>query len=212
VPDSNPIFSPGIVPYLESLVRPRHAVLAAMEDRARETGFPIVGPQVGTFLQILVRAAGVREIFELGSGFGYSALWMALALPPEGRITTTESSEDNVALARGYFREADLENKVEMLTGDGLETLRERENTYDLIFCDLDKQQYPETIPVVLERLRRGGLFVTDNVLWEGRVREIEPDETTRAILLFNRTLHKTEEFLTSFLPLRDGISISLKR
>ncbi len=205
------ILNPSIEEYLRGLGPAPHPVLARMEERARASDFPIVGPLVGAMLQVLIRSAGVRVIFELGSGFGYSALWMALALPDDGTITCTETSGENVERARAYLEEAGVAGKVEFLQGDGLEILARRSETFDLIFSDVDKRQYPETLPLVLPRLRTGGLFLTDNVLWSGRVTEPAPDESTRAILEFTRLLYAAKELETTIVPLRDGVSVSVK-
>lgn len=205
------LHTPELERYLQGLDPERHPVLIGMEERARERGFPIVGPMVGALLQILVRATGATRIFELGSGFGYSALWMALALPEGGGIVATEGNEENVLLARASLEEAGVGDRVEFLRGDALEILESSDSSFDLIFNDVDKVQYPRVLPLVPPRLRTGGLFLTDNVLWSGRVAGEEPDETTRAIIEFTRALRESPDFLTTILPLRDGVSISVR-
>ena len=205
------IISPSIENYLAGLIPPRNVVLLDMENRAKREDFPAVGPQVGMLLELLARAIKAERIIELGSGFGYSGLWLAKALPPQGKIILTDENQDNLKSAVKNFERMGLLEKMEYRLGNALEIFAQETGPFDLVFNDVDKEDYPQVIKLAHPRLRKGGLLVTDNTLWSGMVAENEPDETTRFILEHNRILAEHQGFLTVQLPLRDGISVSLK-
>ena len=205
------ILHPRIEAYLATRAPHGDPILSEMEGRAEREEFPIVGPQVGRLLMLLARAIRARRIFEVGSGFGYSALWFAKALPRGGRVTLTEYSADHSRAARDYLSRAGQGPKARCLVGDGLELLRRARESFDLIFLDADKRQYPAAFRAGLPKLRAGGLFVADNLLWFGGVLDPRPDADTRGILEFTRLIHQTPGLLSRIVPLRDGVSVSLK-
>jgi predicted O-methyltransferase YrrM len=130
-----------------------------------------------------------------------------------GRVIYTDGDAKNAERARGYFTRAGVSKRITLHTGDALEYLSEQKHEFDIIFNDVDKEDYPRVLRLVAPRLRKGGLFITDNVLWSGRVAERNPkDSTTKAILEFNRKLYDTPEFYTTILPIRDGLAVALKR
>lgn len=199
--------------YLYSMLPKRDEVLAEMEDYATEHSIPIVGPAVARVLQQLALMIDARNIFELGSAIGYSTIWWAQAVGDKGRVIYTDGDSKNTERARGYFQRAGLSNRIKLHTGDALEFLSEQKQEFDIIFNDVDKEDYPRVLRLVASRLRKGGLFITDNVLWSGRVAEKNPTEaTTKAILEFNRKLYDTKEFYTTLLPIRDGLAVALKK
>jgi predicted O-methyltransferase YrrM len=206
-----PIVDPRIERYLEELTPARDPVVAEMETLAAGRRFPIVGPLVGRLLFQLARAIGARAVFECGSGFGYSAWWFARAVGEGGRVVLTEGSIENCERARDYLSRAGLSGRVEIRQGDGLEILAAAAGPFDLIFCDIDKHQYPRVHPLLGARLRRGGLFVCDNLLWSGRVAGPERDPDTEGIRELTRLLYADPDLLTTILPLRDGVGISLR-
>jgi len=202
----------GVEAYLTSLLPERDEVLAEMEARARERSLPIVGPAVGRFLFQLARMMGARTVFELGSSIGYSTLWWAHAVGKQGRVIYTDSDRANAREARGYFEQAGVADRIEIRTGDALELLSEEKGSYDIVFNDVDKQDYPRVLRVAPARVRSGGMLITDNALWCGQVASpAKPDECTRGVLEYNRLLKGSPEFFTTVVPLRDGISLSLK-
>jgi caffeoyl-CoA O-methyltransferase len=207
-----PIIHAEIVKYLSSIRLPSDPLLAEMETLAAERDFPIVGPDVGRLLFILARFAGARRVLELGSGFGYSAYWFALALPQEGEVHCTDQSADNHEQAQTYFRRAGMETKLHFHVGDALSLARAINGPFDIIFNDIDKEDYPAVIETATPLLRSGGLLVTDNALWSGKVAEPEPDATTRGVLRFNQGLAADARYETVILPLRDGLSVAMKR
>jgi caffeoyl-CoA O-methyltransferase len=199
--------------YLYSMLPKRDPVLAEMEDYATEHKVPIVGPAVARVLQQLAMMINARAVFELGSAIGYSTIWWAQAVGDKGRVIYTDGDSKNVERARGYFARAGVANRITLHTGDALEFLSEQKQEFDIIFNDVDKEDYPRVLRLVAPRLRTGGLFITDNVLWSGRVAQKNPtDATTKAILDFNRKLYDATEFYTTILPIRDGLAVAVKK
>jgi predicted O-methyltransferase YrrM len=199
--------------YLYSMLPKRDAVLTEMEDYAAAHNVPIVGPAVGRILQQLALMINAKTIFELGSAIGYSTIWWAQAVGEKGRVTYTDGDPKNAERARGYFDRAGVAGRVTVHTGDALEYLSEQKQEFDIIFNDVDKTDYPRVLRLVSPHLRKGGLFITDNVLWSGRVAEKNPKSAeTKAILEFNQRLGASPEFMTTILPIRDGVAVALKR
>ena len=199
--------------YLYSMLPKRDAVLVEMEQYATEHDVPIVGPAVASVLQQLALAINARTVFELGSAIGYSTIWWAQAVGEKGQVIYTDGDPKNAERARGYFTRAGVSCCIKIHTGDALEYLSEQKQEFDIIFNDVDKDDYPRVLRLVAPRLRKGGLFITDNVLWSGRVAEKNPtDKRTKAILEFNRKLYDSTEFYTTILPIRDGLAVALKK
>lgn len=198
--------------YLYSMLPKRDAVLTEMEQYATEKSIPIVGPAVARVLQQLALMINARKIFELGSAIGYSTIWWAQAVGEGGTVVYTDGDAQNAERARGYFTRAGVSKQIVLRTGDALEILSEEKQEFDIIFNDVDKEDYPRVLRLIAPRLRKGGLFITDNVLWSGRVAEKNPDARTKAILEFNRKLYDSEDFYTTLLPIRDGLAVALKR
>ena len=199
--------------YLYSMLPKRDEVLAEMEDYATAHNVPIVGPAVARVLQQLALIIQARTVFELGSAIGYSTIWWAQAVGEKGRVIYTDGDAKNAERARGYFKRAGVSNRIALHTGDALEFLSEQKQEFDIIFNDVDKEDYPRVLRLVAPRLRKGGLFITDNVLWSGRVAETNPaDARTKAILEFNRKLYEAKEFYTTILPIRDGLAVAVKK
>ena len=200
----------GLDDYLLSVLPPRDAVLARMEAEAARRGIPIVGPAVGRLLAQYARLLGARRVFELGSAIGYSTIWLARAVD-DARVFYTDGSEENAAEARRNLAEAGVSGRVTVLVGDALTRLEETEGEFDLIFNDVDKEGYPDVLRRAVPRLRVGGLLVTDNVLWDGRLRlpPCEDDAETAAIREFHRLCYGHPDLETTIVPLRDGLSVA---
>jgi predicted O-methyltransferase YrrM len=206
------ITDPEVEKYFYGLLPERDPVLQEMEQQARERDIPIVGPAVGRVLYQYARLINARKIFELGSAIGYSTIWWAQAVGEGGEVFYTDGDQKKADEARGYFRWAGIESRIRVAVGDALELLSEQKQEFDIIFNDVDKEDYPRVLHLVKARLRRGGLFITDNVLWSGKVTQKEPqEESTRAIQEFNQKLYAMEDFFTTILPLRDGVAVSVK-
>ncbi|MBD3336031.1 MAG: methyltransferase domain-containing protein [Candidatus Eisenbacteria bacterium] len=197
--------------YLEDLHPVSDPVVKEMEQLGRETDFPIVGPMVGRLLEISARLTQSRNVLELGSGFGYSAYWLLRGMEGGGRLTLTETRPDRLQLARKHLSRTGTGVTIDYRQGDAMDVLEESGEPLDLVFCDFDKPQYPRVIEPVARRLRPRGLFLTDNTLWSGRVAEADPDETTRAIQVFNRLLLRDGRFRSTILPIRDGVALAIR-
>jgi predicted O-methyltransferase YrrM len=198
--------------YMLALLPARDTVLQEMEAQALKRDIPIVGPAVGRVFYQYARLISARKVFELGSAIGYSTLWWAQAVGAGGEVFYTDGDPKKADEARGYFQRAGMASRIRIGVGDALEQLSAQKQEFDIIFNDVDKQYYPGVLDLVAPRLRRGGLFITDNVLWSGRVTETEAkEETTRAIQEFNRRLYGMKEFFTTVLPLRDGLAVAVK-
>lgn len=205
------IVQPDIEQYLKDITPDRDRVLTEMELYAQETGFPIIGPLVGRLLYLLAASTNAKRILELGSGFGYSAYWFAKATGDDARIICTDAKEQNARRAREWFSRGNVDKKLDFQVGDALTVLATVEGEFDIIFNDIDKEDYPRALTLSIPKLRRGGLFISDNVLWKGRVLSDKPDEATAGILTFNRRLYSMAELFSTIIPLRDGVSISIK-
>jgi predicted O-methyltransferase YrrM len=154
-----------------------------------------------------------KTVFELGSAIGYSTVWWAQAVGERGRVIYKDCDAKNAERARRYFDRAGVSARITLHTGDALEILSEQKEQFDIIFNDVDKEDYPRVLRLVPSRLRKGGLFVTDNVLWSGQVAQKNPKEpATRAILEFNRLLYSSKDFFTTILPIRDGLAVAIRQ
>jgi predicted O-methyltransferase YrrM len=205
------IVNPDIDTYLERLTPSGDEILEEMEEYAKRNEFPIVGPLVGRFLFQLAVVSSAKKVMELGSGFGYSAYWFAKAVGRSGSVVYTDTSAENVRMAADYFGRGRMRDRMEMITGDALSALRESRGGFDIIFNDIDKEYYPLVVDAAYEKLRKGGILITDNVLWSGRVLTDDVSPGTEGVREFTRRLLAHGGFFTSIIPLRDGVSVSVK-
>ncbi|NIP30770.1 MAG: methyltransferase domain-containing protein [Candidatus Dadabacteria bacterium] len=205
------IVDPKIEKYISDLYENNNDVFAEMEAYADENQIPIIGPLAGKFLSQICLIKRPGNIFELGSGFGYSALWFAKSLGSDATITCSDYSLENSELAKSYFKKDNELEKLNFFVGNSLEILKNTDVKYDMIFNDIDKEYYPEVIEIVYEKLNSGGIFISDNVLWYGRVVEDDNLPSTKGIKKFNNLLFSHKGFNSTLIPLRDGISISVK-
>lgn len=198
--------------YVYAMLPPRPPVLEEMERQAKERKIPIVGPAVARVLFQYAKLIDAKSVFELGSAIGYSTIWWAMAVGEGGRVFYTDGDEKNAREAEGYFREAGVLDRIEIHVGDALSALKKRVEQFDILFNDVDKEGYPHVFEHAARYVRKGGLFITDNVLWSGRVADQDPKEpTTRAILKFNQQLKESKEWFTTILPLRDGVAVATR-
>jgi len=202
---------PRIDEYLRSLVPPPDAVRAEMERIASAQRFPIIGPAVGQLCHVMARAIGAKRVFECGSGFGYSTLWFAGAVGDGGTVIHTDGSPGNSTQARDFITRAGLAARVRFEVGDARAILARTPGPFDVIFNDIDKDGYPEVFPLAREKLRVGGLLICDNMLWFGRVLEPSEDLDTRGIQEMTRLLREAPDFVTTLVPIRDGVTVSLR-
>jgi len=204
------ITDPNIEQYMYGLLPPRDEVLTEIETYAAEHKIPIIGPAVARFLSALVIMTKAKRIFELGSAIGYSTIWLARAAGPDAEVHYSDGSEQNAERARGYFERTGVTSRIQIHIGDALTALGSVGGTFDVIFNDVDKEGYPAVLDVAPNRIKSGGLLITDNTLWYGRV--LDPKEPSdRAVSLFNQRLFQSPQFYATQLPIRDGVSVAVK-
>lgn len=201
-----------VADYIDARANRGDVPLVAVERQGDAEGWPIVGAAEGSFLHVLARALGARRILELGTAIGYSGTWLARALPPEGQLITVEADPDTARVAQANLEKTGAASKVTLLVGKAEEILEDLQGPFDLIFVDINKDGYPDVLDPCIERLRVGGLLVTDNVLWRGDVaRPSARSRETQAIRAYNDRLSKDPRMLATIVPLRDGVSVALK-
>lgn len=204
------ITNPEIDAYILNLLPARDEVLAEMEAYAAEHRVPIIGPAVARVLAQLAMISRSKRIFELGSAIGYSTIWLARAAGEDCEIHYSDGSEENAQRARAYFERAGVSERIHVHTGDALQALASVPGEFDFIFNDVDKEGYPDVLKAVPTRLKKGGIFVSDNTLWHGKV--LEPkDAESRAIVNFDKKLFESIDFWSSILPIRDGLTVSVR-
>ena len=206
------ITQPEVEDYLYETLPPRDEVLTEMEADATKNDYAIVGPVVARVLYQLAVISGAKKIFEMGSAIGYSTIWWARAVGEGGRVIYTDGDPKRAEKARRYFDRAGVTKRIKVRVGDALEFLSEEKEQYDIIFNDVDKIDYPRVFRLALPRLKSGGLFITDNVLWSGKLRKPNPDAPTKAILEFNKLIFESPDLFTTILPIRDGVAVCIKK
>jgi predicted O-methyltransferase YrrM len=206
----------AIEAYLANLNSATDPLLKEIAARGQERGLPLVDAEVGALLRVLATAVGARKALEIGTAVGYSGIWIAGALPHDGMLITLEMDGERAREARENFERAGLANRVSIMLGDAQRTVSKVSGPFDLIFQDGDKKLYEPMLDRLVSLLRPGGLLVTDNVLWDGKVapgfaKAGADDENTRAIASYNRRLAAHPQLVTAIVPMRDGVSISVK-
>lgn len=211
------IVDPRIEDYMRSLLgRYDEPVLLQMEAEGKERGFPIIGRLVGVTVELLARSVGAKRVFELGSGFGYSAYWFSRAVGPDGEVHGTDGDGENETKALDYLSRAGLERPIRWHFGDAVTNLNAVDGAFDVVYNDIDKLGYPDAWRAASERVRVGGLYVCDNVLWSGAVADPGGNhgrdaETTNAILEHNRMVAEDERYVSTIVPTRDGVFVALR-
>ena len=201
--------------YLNSLVPQRPAEMREMEAYAKEHEFPIIGPAAGYFCYLSARLIGAKRIFELGSGYGYSTAWFARAVQENGggEVFHTVWDDELSTRARRHLGAMGYGNIVRYQVSEAVAALRETDGPFDLIFNDIDKNGYPESLDVIEQKLRSGGVLIIDNMLWSGRVYDVrEQDSSTRAIRETTRRLTGSPNWISSVIPIRDGLIVAYRQ
>jgi predicted O-methyltransferase YrrM len=199
--------------YLYQLLPERDEVIREMEEYAVEHRVPIIGPAVARLMSLLVQVSGAKRVFEMGSAIGYSTIWLARAAGPKGKVIYTDGDPEKAKRATDYFRRAGVAKRIEVRVGDALELVKKAAGTFDLIFNDIDKHQYPAALRVALPKVKRGGLFITDNTLWSGKAARPAPpdDRDTQGVQEFNRLVYESKQLYPVLIPLRDGVTVCRK-
>ena len=186
-------------------------VLLEMEALAKKNDFPIIGRLCGQVLELLARSIGARRIFEMGSGYGYSAYWFSRATGPGGEIHLTDMDPENETKARDFLGRAGLLDPIDYHVSAAFDAFDATEGDFDIVYCDINKNDYPEAWRRGSERVRVGGYYICDNMLWSGRVADAEKDEWTTAIDETNKLAFADERFRSTIVPTRDGVLVSLR-
>jgi predicted O-methyltransferase YrrM len=206
------LVAPRVSAYLDALVPPRPARLAELEAAAGRTGFPIIGPATGQLCYLLARLSNARQVFELGSGFGYSTAWFARAVKDNGGGTVHHVvwDEELSRQARDNLAAIGLVDVVRFHVGEAVATLRHSSGPFDVIFNDIDKQDYPKALDVIVTKLRSGGLLLVDNMLWSGRIFERrDTSPATRGVRELTRRIQTDPRWIASVIPVRDGLLVA---
>ena len=201
--------------YLTSLVPPREPEMQEMEKYAENHDFPIIGPACGYYCYQLARMINAKSIFELGSGYGYSTAWFAKAVKENGGgvVHHTIWDEDLSKRAAGHLSRLGSGDVVQYHVAEAVATLRQTDGPFDIIFNDIDKEAYPDSLPVSKEKLRPGGILIIDNMLWSGRIFDSKNhDKSTEAIQRFTRDITTDPDWIVSLAPVRDGMIVAYKK
>ena len=207
-----PLVDEAFASYLEGLIPPRPPILQEMEAYARRARFPIIGPAVGQLFYLLTRLSGARQVFELGSGYGYSTAWFAKGVRDNGggEVAHVVWDDELSQGARRYLERLGLGRLVRFHVGEAVEALRRSGGQYDIIFSDIDKGGYPASLPVIKRHLKPGGVLLADNMAWSGRVADRRAtDAETEGIRTFTRAVFADPDFVSTIVPLRDGVLVA---
>lgn len=200
--------------YGDGLVPARPSELQRMEAYAQEHGFPIVGPACGQLCYQIARMIGARRVFELGSGYGYSTAWFARAVQENGGrvVHHVVWDETLTQMAQGHLSALGFDGLIQYHTGEAVSVLRQTEGPFDLIFNDIDKPGYPDSLPVIEAKLRPGGVLIIDNMIWHERVWDAAyNDAATSGVREFTRRITTSPHWITSLIPIRDGLIVAYK-
>lgn len=206
---------PSVQEYITSLVPPREEELQTMEAYAEAHDFPIIGAACGYYCYQLARMINAKTVFEMGSGYGYSTAWFAKAVKENGGgvVHHTVWDEELSGRARRHLVRLGCADIVRFHVAEAVETLRRTDGPFDIVFNDIDKQGYPASLPVVKEKLRRGGLLIVDNMLWSGRIFDQgDASPATQGVREFTERITADPDWIVSLVPMRDGMMVAYKK
>ena len=214
--DTTPPLSQQLGNYLDALVPARHPELVSMEQWAKEHRFPIVGPASGNLCYLVARMIGARQVYELGSGYGYSTAWFCRAVQENGGGTVHHVvwDEELSRRARGHLAALGFGGMVRFHVGEAVQALTAEEDaSFDLIFNDIDKDGYPKALPVIAAKLRPGGVLIIDNMLLRGRIFDPEASGADLdGVREFTRMITGDDAWITTLVPIRDGLIVARRR
>jgi len=212
---STELISPQVSEYLDSLVPPREPEMQEMEAIAVRTNFPIIGPASGYLCYLVTRILGAKRVFEMGSGYGYSTAWFAKAVQENGggEVFHVVWDADLSQRAHRHLSALGFEGTVTYRIGEAVQTLRESEGLFDVIFNDIDKEGYPASLAVIEQKLRPGGALIIDNMLWHGRIFDsADKSPATEGVREFTRRITRDPKWAAGLLPVRDGLIVALRK
>ncbi len=201
--------------YLIGLVPPREPEMQKMEEYGNRTNFPIIGPAAGYMCYLIARLIGAHSVFEMGSGYGYSTAWFAKAVVENGGGVVHHVVWDQKLsnMAAEHLAKLGYEDIVQYHVGEAVTHLKEVEGPFDLIFCDIEKQDYPAALPVIASRLRPAGVLLIDNIIWSGRVFDKNDQSAqTNGVREFTRMITQDPNWIVSIMPIRDGVMVAYKK
>ncbi len=201
--------------YLTALVPPRQTEMQTMEDYAEKNDFPIIGAAAGYACYQAARMIGAKSVFEMGSGYGYSTAWFARAVQENGGgvVHHVVWDEGLSGMAREHLGRLGYGEIVQYRVAEAVETLRQTPGPFDLIFNDIDKQAYPESLPLIKEKLRSGGVLIIDNMLWHARIFDKnDHSPATEGVRRFTDEITNDPDWIVSLIPVRDGVIIAYKK
>jgi caffeoyl-CoA O-methyltransferase len=208
------ILAPQVAEYLENIIPPRSRELQKMEAYAAEHKFPIIGPVCGHLCYQTARTIGATRIFEMGSGYGYSTAWFAQAVKENGggEVHHVVWDQELSEMAREHLNALGHEGTIKYVIGEAIQALHAATGPFDLIFMDIDKEDYVKALPAIYDKLRIGGVMIVDNILWSGRIFD-EKDQTpaTKSIRELTGAVMSNDRWTASVIPLRDGLLIASK-
>ena len=206
--------NPAIECYMQGLIEEKtQPILVEMEALAKQKKFPIVGRLVGTSLEVLARMVNAKRVFEFGSGYGYSAYWFARAVGLDGQVICTDSKLANKEQAEIFLSSVDLWKRVTFCIGYAQDIFSQTDGFFDICYNDVDKSEYPLVWKMARDKIKPGGLYIADNVLWHGKViAASNPDEWTQAILEHNQLIFDDPEFDAFINPTRDGVMVARRK
>ena len=208
-----------LVNYLQSVGYRQDPIIDTLVKETKalgEVAIMQIAPEQGQFLKIIVKIAKAKRCLEIGRFTGLSTLCMAKGLPEDGKVVAVDNSEEFLSLANKFWKQADVLDKIESIIGDGVEVMQsyiDRQYSFDLIFIDADKNNYPNYYELSLPLLRPNGIVIIDNMLWHGDVaNDTKTDKETRTIRTLNQSIQSDERVDFSLLPLADGLSFIRKK
>ena len=206
--------------YYQSICLRESPILAQLRQETASQPLAVmqIAPEQGQFMAFLVQAIGARKTLEIGVFTGYSALVVALALPPQGKLIACDLSEEYTSIARRYWQQAGVADKIDLRIAPALETLDQliaggESNSFDFVFIDADKSNYDRYYERALQLVRRGGIIAIDNVFWSGRVAAADStDNRTKIIRSLNAKIQQDERVNISIIPIGDGLTLAMKK
>jgi caffeoyl-CoA O-methyltransferase len=201
--------------YLASLVPPREPEMQRMEDYGSRTNFPIIGPAAGYMCYLISRLIGAQAVFEMGSGYGYSTAWFAKAVTENGggvvhHVVWDQKLSD---MAAEHLAKLGYTGVIQYHVGEAVARLNEVDGPFDIIFCDIEKKDYPAALPVIKSKLRPAGVLIIDNIIWHGRVFDQgDTSADTEGVRELTRLIAQDSDWIASVVPVRDGVMVAYKK
>lgn len=206
----------ALIEYISENFAQEDEILKDVLKQQESGGGPMmnVGPDQGKFLYLLMKMLKPKSVLEIGSYFGYSAVWLARALEEDAKLSCVERSGKQVEIIKENLATAGLEERTELIEASGLDAMQKfvvERKIFDVIFIDADKKNYPNYFREASKLLKSGGVLLVDNCIWSGKILDKEPDEQTQSIIEFNRLLAESEDFESTLLTVQDGLCMGIK-